>query len=233
MQLIKDRDRDLKQFNPSRKLSVFADIQGVIEPYVSQYLQFKTKYGDQGLAEAVERVVDRVLSVAKESKVIESTQGVTDAKALQCISKIYFPLTNATSTLKDPNNRGTHYSLLVADLQNSIIYYLDSIDYNKVNKKQSKYIEGGIQILKGLYDHFGVTDTPPLRDWPVKTGSDCNVDPQTNQVDCGCFCVTYIDYLNDDIPLCHIKAADMSLYRKRYAVSLINKHLPYSLDCVE
>ena len=77
--LIKDRDRALKQFNTSRKLSVFADIQGVIEPYVSQYLQFKTKYGDQGLAEAVERVVDRVLSVAKESKVIESTQGVTDA----------------------------------------------------------------------------------------------------------------------------------------------------------
>lgn len=235
--LTEDRDFLLLKYNPDREPSVFFSVSFIIEAYVTGDLTYKQPGDSQNISQ-LERATQLVVkemtmraikfgTVPPETK-FNSSDLTRNPDVLTKTSRLYFPLQDGQPF---KSNTGLHFTLFVVDIKKNELYLLDSLYPNSLTKKQKDFVKAGKEIIQSVYNHFGI-DTD-VTSWPVRLGKHFNVDKQTNGDDCGCFCVTYLDYLNDNVPLDIIKAKDMAFYRNRLGIALLKEHLPWSFKTLK
>jgi Ulp1 family protease len=127
------------------------------------------------------------------------------------------------------NKDFNHWSLIVIYIQQKKIIYYDSMTYNKtVVEYGNKLIN---IMLRWLNDVAVLTKkTFNAKEWDTKSTDNKTVPQQNNGIDCGVFCIMFMDYIANNFPFNKdVIQNNMEKFRKIIAVTLLTKKLVYKM----
>lgn len=131
------------------------------------------------------------------------------------LNKIYIPIH------WDGSEGCGHWTLMVIYMQKKWVRHFDSCNGDATDKMQHvlRWIEDDIKDKK-INEHYCAAND----DWDLQQVKD--TPQQNNAKDCGIFTILCADYLSDDLEL-NYSQKDISQWRKRIGISILNKSLPY------
>ncbi|NXJ91985.1 SENP2 protease, partial [Corythaixoides concolor] len=117
-----------------------------------------------------------------------------------------------------PIHLRVHWVLVVIDIRNKIIKYLDSMAENgdKICETLFQYLQEESQERRNVELTFS--------EWTIHSMESYEIPQQYNESDCGVFMCKYADYISQDKPLTFTQD-DMPYFRKKMVWEIIHQQL--------
>jgi sentrin-specific protease 1 len=119
-----------------------------------------------------------------------------------------------------PINQQFHWKLVIIDIQNRVVYYLDSYNNTGLNERQTIF-----EWFRQYCDSKSINIE--INHWESK---DILVPPQYNNFDCGVFVLMYAEFIADGcLNPQTFNESDMTHFRKLIAINIFRGSINYDL----